>query len=104
VTASTQDTSLVHHLPTDRFRPKAHVVWARQADATVLLDGERGLYYTLNEVASDVWELVVGGEPVMEILRCLEEDYEVAAETLRADIEAVLQHLLETDLIERIAP
>jgi coenzyme PQQ synthesis protein D (PqqD) len=102
VAASIPDTSLAHYLPTERFRPRAHVVWARQADATVLLDGERGLYYTLNEVASDVWELVVGSEPLMEILRCLAEEYDVAAEPLQADVEAVLKQLLDTGLIERI--
>ena len=100
--AATIPAPLVHHLLTDRFRPRAHVVWARQAGATVLLDGERGLYYTLNEVASHVWELVVGGEPLMEILRVLEEDYDVATETLQADVETVLKQLLDTDLIERI--
>jgi hypothetical protein len=102
VTAAVPGASLVHHLPTDRFRPRAHVVWARQAEATVLLDGERGLYYTLNEVASHLWELVVAGEPFMEIQRCLEEVYEVAVETLYADVETVLNHLLDADLIERM--
>lgn len=104
MTASIPGTSLVHHRPTDRFRPRAHVVWARQADATVVLDAERGLYYTLNDVASRVWELMSGGEPLMEILRCLEEDYEVTAETLQADVEAVLKQFIESDLIERVSP
>jgi len=96
--------SLVPHLSTDRFRPSGHVVWARQADSTVLLDGERGQYYTLNEVASHLWELVVGGEPLMEILRCLREEYDVAAEMLESDVDTVLNQLLEADLIERIPP
>jgi coenzyme PQQ synthesis protein D (PqqD) len=104
VTVSTPGASLVHYLPTDRFRPSAHVVWARQTDAIVLLDGDRGLYYTLNEVASDVWELVVGGEPMMEIVRCIEQSYDVAVETIRVDVEAVLKLLLDTDLIERVSP
>jgi hypothetical protein len=96
--------TLEHHLLSDRFRPLAHVVWARQADATVLLDAERGLYYTLNEVAGRAWELVVAGEPLIEILRCLGEEFEVAEETLQADIAALLKRLLDAELIERIAP
>ncbi len=96
--------TLEHHLLTDRFRPRAHVVWAGQADATVLLDGERGLYYTLNEVAGRTWELLVAGEPLIEILRWLEDEYDVEAEMLQADVAAVLKQLLDADLIERVPP
>jgi coenzyme PQQ synthesis protein D (PqqD) len=94
--------ALQHHLLSDRFRPFSHVVWARQADATVLLDGERGLYYTLNEVASRTWELMVAGEPVIEILRCLGDEFDASDETLQADLDALLKRLLDTKLIERM--
>jgi len=96
--------TLEHRLLSDRFRPLTHVVWARQSDATVLLDGERGLYYTLNEVASRAWELLAAGEPVIEILRCLGDEFDVTAETLQADLAALLKRLLDEELIERMAP
>lgn len=86
----------------ERFRPFAHVVWARQADATVLLDAERGLYYTLNEVAGRSWELLVAGEPLIEILRKLGDEYDVSADTLQTDLAATLKELLEAGLIERL--
>jgi hypothetical protein len=92
-----------HHL-SERFRPFHHVVWARQADATVLLDSERGLYYTLNEVAGRTWELLVAGEPLIEILRCLGDEFEVPDETLQADAAGLLKRLLDACLIERIPP
>ena len=96
--------TLEHHLLSDRFRPRAHVVWVGQADATVLLDGERGRYYTLNQVAGRMWELLVAGEPLVEILNCLEEEYDVAPATLRADAAATLRELLDAALIERLPP
>ena len=92
-----------HHL-SERFRPLPHVVWARQADATVLLDAERGLYYTLNEVASRTWELLVAGEPLIEVLRRLGDEYEISAATLQADVTATLKQLLDAQLIERLPP
>jgi hypothetical protein len=79
-----------------------HVVWARYADATVLLDAERGRYYTLNDVAGRIWELLVAGEPLVEILRLLRDEYEASAETLDADVAAQLDRLLEAALIERV--
>jgi hypothetical protein len=96
--------TLQRHLLSARFRPVAHVIWARQADATVLLDAERGEYYTLNEVASRTWELLVAGEPMIEILRCLADEFEVPAETLEADTVALLKRLRESVLIERMTP
>jgi Coenzyme PQQ synthesis protein D (PqqD) len=90
------------HSLSERFRPFPHVVWARQADATVLLDVERGLYYTLNEVAGRTWDLLVAGEPLIEMLRVLGDEYEVSDEILQADAAALLKRLMDTRLIERI--
>lgn len=103
MTTAVPGPTLHQHLHSDRFRPFSHVVWARQADATVLLDAERGLYYTLNEVAGRTWELLAAGEPLIEILRCLGEEFDVGEETLRADIAALLTRLLDAKLIERTA-
>jgi hypothetical protein len=94
--------TLENHLLSDRFRPLGHVVWTRHTDATVLLDADRGLYYTLNEVAGRTWELLAAGEPLIEILRCLGDEYEVSPETLQADLAAVLKRLLDAVLIERL--
>ncbi|MFL5496050.1 MAG: PqqD family protein [Gemmatimonadales bacterium] len=99
-----QSEILDQHLLSDRFRPLPHVVWARQADAIVLLDAERGLYYTLNEVAGRTWELLAAGEPVIEILRVLTDEYDVPDETLQADGAALLRLLLDARLIERVTP
>lgn len=87
----------------ERFRPCAHVVWARHADAVVILDAERGRYHTLNEVAGRIWELLVSGEPLVEILRLLRDEYDASAETLEADVSALLNRLVEAGLIERVA-
>jgi hypothetical protein len=95
---------LAHYLFSDRFRPRAHVVWAGQADATVLLDGERGRYYPPYPVAGRRWELLVAGEPLIEILNCLEEEFDVAGETLQGDVDATLRRLLDAGLIERVGP
>ena len=95
--------ALENHLLSDRFRPSADVVWTRQAGTTVLLDGRRGLYYTLNEVASRTWDLIIAGEPLVEILRCLKDEFETSAKMLEADTAALLNVLRDAGLIERIA-
>jgi hypothetical protein len=79
-------------------------VWTTHTDATVLLDADRGLYYTLNGVAGRAWELLAAGEPVIEILHALEDEYEVERDVLEADVAILLKHLLDAVLIERISP
>lgn len=86
----------------DRFRPHPHVVWARHADATVLLDAERGLYYTLNAVGGRIWELLAAGEPVVEILKVVGDEYEVNQETAETDVITLLVKLRDIGLIERV--
>jgi hypothetical protein len=70
----------------------------------VLLDAERGLYYTLNDVAGRVWELLAAGEPVIEILRVVGDEYEVEKEVLEGDVTALLRELRVAELIERVEP
>ncbi len=96
--------TLQKYLLSERFRPLPHVVWARYADAIVVLDAEHGRYYTLNEVAGRIWELLVAGEPLVEVLQLLRDEYEVAGEALEADVAARLDRLLEAALIERVVP
>lgn len=103
MTTAIPSATLCKYLLSDRFRPLPHVVWARHADATVVLDAELGRYYTLNEVAGRVWELVAAGEPVVEILRLLGEEYDAPVETLEGDVTGLLDRWLEAALIERVA-
>jgi hypothetical protein len=95
----------LHTYPlSQRFRALSHVIWTRHADAVVILDADRGRYYTLNEVAGRIWELLVGGEPVVEVLRQLRDEYEASAERLEADLGGLLDRLIEAALVERVTP
>jgi hypothetical protein len=102
VATAAPGTTLGQYSLSDRFRPFPHIVWARHADATVLLDAERGLYYTLNNAAGRIWELLTAGEPVIEILRVVGDEYEVETDLLEGDVTALLTKLRAARLIERV--
>ena len=44
-----------------RYQSQRHVSSARHGDTTVLLDVNRGRYYTLNQVGGRIWELLARG-------------------------------------------
>lgn len=93
----------LHTYPlSERFRLLPHVIWARDADAIVIFDGDRGRYYTLNEVAGRIWELLVAGEPLVEIMRALQDEYKADAAILEADVASLVDRLTESALIQRV--
>ncbi len=86
--------------PQSRFDQASGVVGTRQGDTTVLLDVNGGMYYTLNEVGGRIWELLGSGVPVPEIIERLQEEYQVAPETLVADTAALIDRLLQAKLVK----
>ena len=67
--------------------------------ATAILDPNSGLFYSLNEVAGRVWELLRDGTTFRSITDQLESEYDVAAETLAADVERLLEQFTRAGLI-----
>jgi hypothetical protein len=67
--------------------------------ATAILDPDSGQFYSLNEVAGRVWELLRGGTTFRAIMDQLESEYDVAAETLAADVERLLEQFAKAGLL-----
>lgn len=91
--------SVQPQLPQGHFDRANGVVGTRQGDTTVLLDVNRGMYYTLNEVGGRIWELLGEGVAVPAIVERLQEEYDVAAETLVTDATGLIDRLLRVKLI-----
>ena len=68
--------------------------------ATAILDPDNGQFYSLNEVAGRVWELLRDGTTFRAIVDQLESEYDVATETLTVDVERLLQQLARAGLLE----
>lgn len=69
------------------------------AGEVVLLDLASEKFFTLNEVGTRIWQLVVEhGEPEVVFDKMLEE-FAVEPQTLRADMEQLLTELLEAGLL-----
>jgi hypothetical protein len=73
---------------------------ANLADEAVLLDPDSGMYYGLNEVGSQVWELIQEPKMVNEIRDALLAEYEVEPERCQQDLLALLQNLIDKGLIK----
>ncbi len=87
-----------------RLYPLAHVLSARAADTTVLLDPQRSTYFTLNEVGGRVWELIGAGAAVPQVIEWLLDEYDVPREQVEKDVTATLRQLFKNRLLTSEPP
>jgi hypothetical protein len=62
--------------------------------------GDLSGIYTLNSVANDIWSLLDGKRTVGEIVRLLEQDYDVDSSTLISDVSRLLDELSSEGLVK----
>ena len=82
-------------------RPHPSVVFRAVSDGAVLLQTEDEVYFGLNAVGANIWELLTPEcASVEELCTRLGEKYpDVPAETLRADVMELLQQLQQNLLL-----
>ena len=84
---------------TDRLRISDDVVFRELDGESVILNLESGTYFGLDEVGTRFWQLIEQGERVEVALTALEQEYDVAAEILRADVARLVSALVEKGLM-----
>lgn len=83
------------------FTPSPDVASAVHGVATALLDMRTERYYTLGEVGSRIWALLVSGYSVGEIAQRLGEEFDASMTMIEADLYALLTRLEGAALIRR---
>ncbi len=66
----------------------------------VLLDLKSGTYFGLNEVGSEVWEIIRSGADIGQIRAKLLEQFDVDRHTVDRDLETLIAQLEERGLVE----
>ena len=69
-------------------------------DEIVILDLASESYFGLDEVGTAMWNEVTAAESIEHAFQSLLEQYDVEPETLRTDMQALLQQLIEKKLLE----
>lgn len=76
-----------------------HVQSVIDPDGAVLLDLNRGKYFSLNDLAADIWRKLEQGLSLPQIEAHLVETYDAPAETLRRDLTAFVDSLRRERLV-----
>lgn len=64
------------------------------AGEKVMVDFESGKYYMLKGVANDIWDLLIDGITVDEIVNTLLSEYDVTEETCRNEVNKFLEQMV----------
>ena len=66
----------------------------------MMLNVEKGAYYSLDPIAANIWELIEAPVSVETIVQALQARYAVSLEECQADVLTFLEKLLENGMIE----
>ena len=75
------------------------VIYRELAGEFVLLNLQSGVYYGLDAVGSRVWQLLMDSRGIDDVCTTLLDEYDVSADTLRADIERLVGELTDKGLV-----
>jgi hypothetical protein len=75
-------------------------VMARQVgDESVILNLETGIYFGLDRVGANIWQLMAEGKTLAGICDAMQAEYEVDREVLEEDVVRLAQELFNQGLI-----
>ena len=58
--------------------------------------------FTFNQIASGIWQQLAEGRTAEQVMRWVEENYEVSEERARADVASFLEELQQQGLVEAV--
>ena len=89
---------------TVKWTVSSHVRATYTADGAALLDIDKGMFYSLNEVGARIWvtiETSTTGITLESIVGALETHYQIPRQQLERDTAKCLEDLLRKKLIRR---
>lgn len=83
-----------------RLRRTGDVLAAEVDSETVMMDVNKGLYFGLDTIGTDVWKHLETPVTAAELATPLSEDYEAEPATIQRDLLALLSMMAERELGE----
>ena len=78
----------------------AHIAWRKVGDEIVVLDLNTSIYWSLNELAGFIWELLTQGKQEKYIATQVCAHYDVSEKVSEKDIRICLEDLAKEGLIQ----
>lgn len=79
---------------------KDKIFWRKVEGDTVILNIDTGFYYTLDEVGSEIWDMVLDNQNEEQILSHILDKYDIDEEVVKKDVKIIVKNLEKEKLIE----
>jgi len=79
------------------------VAWEVLDDEVVILDLRQSLYWSLNDSAAALWQMLAEGATVDELVARIERGFGAPADVAVADVTAFVDSCLAQELLEAVA-
>ena len=83
----------------DKVTIPAQVMARTVGDEPVILDLASGTYYGLDPVGARIWQLMTEDQTLAQLCTVMLDEYEVAQEDIERDVLALVQTLLDKQLV-----
>ena len=87
----------------DKVTIPAQVMAREVGDETVILDLGNGTYYGLDPVGARIWQLMTEGQTLTQVCEVILAESEVTREVIERDVLALVQTLMERQLVNASA-
>jgi hypothetical protein len=74
--------------------------WLEVDDDVVVLDGQKDMYLGTNKSGALLWRQLSRGATRDDLIRCLQEEFEIDQQVAESDTDAFLAALRQRDLLE----
>ena len=81
------------------YSRNSKTISGRLHDELVMMDIEQGKYFSLNPVATRIWDLLGESMAADDLCRLLVEEYEVESEQCRIEVEEHLSEMVRLGLV-----
>jgi len=85
---------------TSSLRRGRDLLEATLDDEVILLSVERGFYYSLDDIGSDIWRRIVTPCRASDLFAALSKDYDADAATVARDVLPLLREMAAEGLID----
>lgn len=73
-------------------------VETRAGDQTLMMSVEQGKYFSVDQTANRIWDLIETPRSVAEIIKTLTDEYDVSTDDCEAQVKAFLGELISNGL------
>lgn len=85
-----------------RYQRSDDILFTDVGDDVVALNVSRGLCYGMEDVTRAVWDMLAEPVELAEICTRLTQRYDVDAATCRSEVAALIEQLVDEDLIKAV--